>query len=310
MIHRANDHLPIEDGSDILRDKLKPIPILIVGMNRSGTKWLSNLLCQHPSIAGVQSHVHTGIIETNMFRQIPNAFGEITDFEKYAAVIEFWSCTDFFKASGVPKSELYNLDPYPTNYLDIFAALMEHLAARTGASYWLQKISPLDAPAIIRHFDNARVIVISRAARRNIESSVQLARNAGQRASVVRAAALYAVQSKALRIIGGYPKAVSVDFESLRKDTEGTVRMLCQHLEVAYHDKMLQTPFRKNTSFEGTRTRENALSNSEWIIAQLIVLVAKFIPLRLLLGFRWFLRNRNAQFVRGTFSEAITTSKR
>ncbi len=42
-------------------------PIFIVGTNRSGTKWLSNILANHPDVAAVQTERTLGIVETYMF---------------------------------------------------------------------------------------------------------------------------------------------------------------------------------------------------------------------------------------------------
>ena len=71
-------------------------PLFVVGLNRSGTKWLSNTLCQHAEVAGVLHERFTGILETNMLDTIPRVFPDLREGDDYAAVIELWSATEFF----------------------------------------------------------------------------------------------------------------------------------------------------------------------------------------------------------------------
>ena len=69
-------------------------PIFIVGKNRSGTKWLSNILLNHPNIAGIQSDYHRGILETNMFQNMPIIFGNLKDIDNFIGVTEPYEESD------------------------------------------------------------------------------------------------------------------------------------------------------------------------------------------------------------------------
>lgn len=46
---------------------MMPLPVFVVGRNRSGTTWLANQLCEHPDIAGVQQERRHGIHESAYF---------------------------------------------------------------------------------------------------------------------------------------------------------------------------------------------------------------------------------------------------
>ena len=67
--------------------KCQPTPVIVIGMTRSGTKWLSNILCNHSEMIGVQSEQHGGIIETNMFHIMPRKFN-LSFADDYIAFIE------------------------------------------------------------------------------------------------------------------------------------------------------------------------------------------------------------------------------
>jgi hypothetical protein len=51
-----------------------PTPLLVIGANRSGTQWLSNILCNHSDVMSVHFAEHCGIIETNSYPQIECKF--------------------------------------------------------------------------------------------------------------------------------------------------------------------------------------------------------------------------------------------
>ena len=85
----------------------KPSPILVIGKNRSGTKWVSNLLANHSSIRAVQAPQHGGIIETNFFGMMQQVFGDIGRVENYIAAVEAclllaWTAMKPSRAVNVP----------------------------------------------------------------------------------------------------------------------------------------------------------------------------------------------------------------
>ena len=114
-------------------------PVLVIGMDRSGTKWLSNILCNHYDIIGIQYEKAYGILETNMFGIMQKRFGDISALENYIGFIELWAQTNFFRISGIEKSFFYNLN-YKPSVLELFEILMNELAKRQKKEFWLQKM--------------------------------------------------------------------------------------------------------------------------------------------------------------------------
>jgi len=71
-------------------------PIFVLGRNRSGTKWLTNLIANHPDVYCVQSESHGGVIETNLFDRADTSFGNPAIAENYIAFMAWFEQTDFF----------------------------------------------------------------------------------------------------------------------------------------------------------------------------------------------------------------------
>ena len=102
-------------------------PIIVVGMNRSGTKWLSNIIARHRDVIAVQSPRTNGIVETNMFGPLPDKF-DLSSPDEYIGLVELWAATHFFRCTGVDKELFYGLRPRPTSGLQLFDVLMSAYA--------------------------------------------------------------------------------------------------------------------------------------------------------------------------------------
>lgn len=71
-------------------------PIFVIGRNRSGTKWLSNIIASHHDVAAVQHEEHFGILEaTDVFLNMPILFGDLSIAENYMGFLDCFSQTDF-----------------------------------------------------------------------------------------------------------------------------------------------------------------------------------------------------------------------
>ena len=294
---RAVSSLAAEPGT-------KPVPLIVVGMNRSGTKWLSNILCNHPEVAGIQSPLHTGILETNFFGTVQRMFGDALPVDHYVGLVEMWAQSDFFKASGVEKELFYRLRPRPTGPLQMFLTLMDDVARRRGARYWLQKTSPLVAREILPRLPHARVVVTKRATLPLLESTVRLRRDLGERISPLRAAAIFALEDKILRRIEAGAGVLVTSYERIESDAAGEISRLCAALELRYDAGLLRVPFDRNTSFQSARDR-SVFSPLERIMLRTTTAAARWIPLELLARLRDRLRKQDARLVEGTFRELI-----
>ena len=283
----------------------KPVPLIVVGMNRSGTKWLSNILCNHPEVAGIQSPLHTGILETNFFGTMQRIFGEELPVDHYVGLVEMWAQSDFFKAAGVEKEFFYALRPRPTGPLQLFVTLMEEVARRRRARYWLQKSSPLMASEILAQLPPSRVIVTRRSALPLLESTVRLRRDLGEPISAIRAAAIFALEDKILGQIERGANALATSYERIENAPEAEASRLCAALGLAYDPMLLRVPFDRNTSFQRAGEREQVFSELERLAIRGSIAAARMIPFAPL---RWLwdrLRKGDTHLVEGTFREII-----
>jgi hypothetical protein len=209
-------------------------PIIIVGINRSGTHWVANILSNNPHVATVQYERGGGAFETNMFTNFPKSFGDLKYPDNYVGLIELWAETDFFKCAGIDKGFFYNLENRPTDYFVLFRMLMEKYAADQNKKYWLQKVNPYDGVKCIAHYPDANFIVIKRNVVDVIKSSVKGAatKYGIKKKQLVKRVFLYVFQEKILQSIkNGY---IYIEYEDLKANTEKEVKRICEALSLSF----------------------------------------------------------------------------
>jgi hypothetical protein len=221
-------------------------PIFVIGNNRSGTKWISNLLLGHPDIAGIQSPNHKGILETGLLTAFPEIFGSLTNSDSRIGCIECFAATDYFRLTGFDKDVLYRLPV--ENYHEFFRALMDRLADERGAGWWLQKFSPIALPGLMRHFSDARYVMITRGVTPTIRSNMIMAGDPPRWRSAIRHLYWYHYGIRQMRGYRNHPGVLGVEYETLLADPEKTVRWLCGELGLDFTPTMLETRFQRNHS--------------------------------------------------------------
>lgn len=255
-------------------------PIIVVGMNRSGTKWVSNIVCGHEDVVGVQSRRTCGILETNMLGAMYEKF-DLDYADDYVGLIELWSVTEFFRRAGVDKDFFYRLDPRPRNALQLFELLMNEVARREGKRYWLQKTPPVTAERALAYFTNARVIVVRRNLLDTARSTLILQQRYGA-ANLARAARRYAWQAKLLdRICRRYP-AIEVRYEALAADPSREKARLFTELGLDPARVTSEDRFPRNTSFPDDRQRRQVLSRRDRLVVRGVAAACACVPLPLL----------------------------
>ena len=277
-------------------------PIIVIGMNRSGTKWLSNMLSNHSDIVSVQNIRGGGIIETNLFDNFPKAFGDLSYPDNYAGFIECWSKTDFFKTARTDKEILLRLKPGDYDYFNLFRFIMEDLAMRTGKKYWLQKTNPFNALACITHYNNGRFIVIKRNLVDNLKSNIQLRQNRKKgKQHVMKEVFFYKYQEKLLYQIMKHENVSLVSYDALKDDTEKIMKKVCGHLRIDFQPSMLKVGFSPNTSFKSTDQRKKVLSMAQVRMINSYSRIFNSLPLSFFKIARSILADKKHRFIPGTF---------
>lgn len=280
-----------------------PTPIFVLGMNRSGTKWLSNRLANHPDVCAVQAEEYGGILETNLFNIIPHKF-DFTSEDDYAALIALWSQTDFVRRTGVDVRPFVTLQPSLRTPAALFGALMDAYAQRRGTPFWLQKVGPDCAPYVAEQFPHARLVIILRDLLDTVHSTRQLSCNVGQPESLMSATFGYVLWEKHLRRTARRHAALVVHYEQLRRDPPGVMEQVCRHVGLPWDESLLHDSFEPNTSFSGPAAPRTPLPPSTRLGLRTLAWLLHRVPCA---GLQWCSRWRPyarqiKPFVPGTFA--------
>lgn len=276
-----------------------PTPIFVIGMNRTGTKWLSNLLANHPDVAAVQHQDHTGILETNAFDAWPQKFPDLSLDDEYTALAELWSRTDFFRITEADPDFFHRLRPRPGHPVDMLRALMDDLAKRTGRPFWLQKVSPWSAREVFRRFPNARLAAIVRDRMDTLRSTHYLVTQGAHRIPF-KTIVSHHLQERLLEQ-ARRRGAAFVRYEDLRTRPEEELARVCTGLGLRFDPRMLELPWERNTSFRTGNARGFSFSASERRRIRLLGAVVGRLPDFALAGTRALFRTRFTPVVGGTF---------
>ena len=255
-------------------------PIILIGMNRTGTKWVSNTLCTHDDVIGAQSERARGILETNIFGAMQDKF-DLSNPDEYIGFLELWAKTELFQQTNVDKEIFYKLKPRPRNMLHMFDLLMCEFARLHRKSYWLQKTSPLRAAMALNYFDSALVVVVRRNMLDTLKSTWAMQMR-HRRRKILRTTFAYVRDRKIMDAIAKKRKVVQVHYEVLRDQTQSEINRLCRELGLDPEKISVQSPFRKNTSFQSEKQRESIMSREEAFIAKFAAALFGMIPLRVM----------------------------
>jgi hypothetical protein len=229
-----------------------PKPIFIVGNQRSGTTWLSNILCQHNKIIGVQSEPF-GIRESSYFNFIEGFFGSLKKDNNFIQFIETIGSMDYFRLTGIKKDLLYQKKP--KTYSQAFRLLMDSFANKEKAEYWLEK-SPghtLFLRKISNYYKDSKFIGIKRNTLDTLRSAVRrtvIRNNFIKKIFIIKRLLQHFKYSKHLNRFNSLSNRILIiNYEDLIKSTQETLTKLCNFLDIEYEPSLLIEKYRPNTSF-------------------------------------------------------------
>lgn len=261
-----------------------PTPIFVLGLQRSGTTWLANLLIEHAAIAGVASEDHFGVHESIFFSHFARFFGDLTDQAERARFLAAFGDSDYFLLTGLEPEWLKGCGA--RDYPGFFRALMDEVARRRGARMWLEK-SPhhtLLADQLARDFPDARFLCIVRGAAGQVRSRLGLtergARYPGRAGEILRACSAASLYARHLRefAAGGANRRLVV-FEELKADLEGGMRGIAEFLGVPFDGAMTRTSYTANSSFRSDEERRRELSTLDRLLIGAASRALSLVPL-------------------------------
>ena len=268
--------------------RLETTPIFVLGLQRSGTTWLANMLCRHASCIGIQSEDHQGIHESVYFSHFSRSYGNLSDEESYSRFVRHFSQSDFFLLSDVSPSWFSEFSD--RGYATIFHGLMEHVALRGGATHWVEK-SPhhsLHCYELAELYPNAKFVCILRDSKTLIPSLLSAPWRPRtpyplRALAILRTCMTYTLYTKHLvQFAEKMPNAKLVRYEELTENTEKELTRLCDFLDLPYQAEMVDVPFKRNTSFRTNEERSICTSALDMLLVRLFLSIMWLVPHRLL----------------------------
>lgn len=249
-----------EGGEEGGEEGRRPRPIFVLGLQRSGTTWIANMLEAHPEIAAVSAARHRGVHESIFFSHFARSYGPLGEDAAFARFAADFTASDYFRLSGMDAGRF--LAARPRDYAAAFRLVMEEVAARKKARYWLEK-SPHHTPLcdeLARLFPDALFIAITRdsaSLTRSRLSAYGRVPPAGLRRvrALCRAGFANAFYRRLVeRFHAGNPgRCLRVTFEDLRADHDGEIRRIAGFLGIDGRPELFEPRFAANSSFTGDR---------------------------------------------------------
>jgi hypothetical protein len=214
----------------------------------------------------VQREGAGGVVETNMFSNMKQVFGDLKYDENYLGMVVCFSETNFFKLTGLDKKLLF--ERKICDYFTFFQNVMDLYAKHQERQYWVQKSSVENFKELYEAFPNAKFIIIEREIVDNVRSTIGLYKLRGDTPpNIVKAATKWYLDHKILSNYYGKANVTYATFDTLKNRRLKLAHNLCDFIGLQFDENMLKDRFDKNSSFQKGIKKEKTLSlKDEWII--------------------------------------------
>ena len=274
---------------------------MVVGRERSGTKWLTNLIANHPEISCVQAVIHGGVLETNLLDRMESVFGSFAIKENRIGFNHCMQQTVFYKQTGLPISFIehgnFN-DP-----VDFFVQMMDQYAVNNNSTGWVQKANSLLAEKLRSRIPDVKIIAIHRNPIDNLVSTSKTSLIDFRYRNIGRMMAGYVYAQKYEEKFCRKHGISKIKFENLKSDRIETMRHVFDVIGYDFDDSMLVDRFEKNSSFKKIKRPELKMAEKRKL--QRLFKLLSLVPLPMLK----FVRDRFGhgrlapeRFVSGTFT--------
>ena len=260
-------------------------PIFVLGLQRSGTTWLANMLEAHPEVTAISAARHQGVHESIFFSHFASSYGPLGEDANFRRFLADFTACDYFKLSGVDRG--WFIVRCPRDYPGAFRLLMDAASEREGTRYWLEK-SPhhtLLCDDLARDFPDARFLAITRdvttltASRLNAYGRVP--RRSGRRwPALCRAGLANAFYGRIIErfCAANAERCLAVSFEALRADRAREIARIAAFLGVDGRPELFQPRYPANSSFTGPRRADAEITPSERALLRALDRLFRLLP--------------------------------
>lgn len=251
--------------------QLKPSNVFIVGVGRSGTKFLQSILNGHPELnistetQFLSSALHDGFIKT------ANKIGDLKDDTNLEALVDKMFNNEIFGAFWKRKilkdkqSILQKFKASDREFKTLFRIIIEEDMLQNNKTIAGEKTPShlYHVDTLFKWFPQAKIIQIIRDPRKVLASEMH--KNLKPDHPLKKGSMFYNLSLLFYVLINWnnsakldkkymqkYPQRyMSVRYEDLLKDHENTVRKVCDFLNLSFNSSMLNPPVR-GSSFSGS----------------------------------------------------------
>lgn len=273
--------------------------IFVIGRDRSGTKWLSNLLANHNGISAVQREGAGGILESNVLRNYDKIF-DLTNREDRSAFEILFKQDNFYKCAAVQPEQIDFENT--THFYPFFEYFMDAFAQKNGTNAWVQKTSSLTLPKVVEKIPESKIILIQRDVVSNVISSALLNNRQLTNVGLLKNTLSYREHRKIEKKYQNLKNVYVVKYEDLKKNPESVIKDLCNWLDIRYDKEMLQVVYRPNTSYK--KNKEQYYSKPTIRKVKFYSFWLSLIPLKVI---RWIKIIKNIK-KRGEYLQPLTFS--
>ncbi|MFZ1468778.1 MAG: sulfotransferase [Paracoccaceae bacterium] len=269
-----------------------PVPILILGIQRSGTTYAANLLAAHPEIAAVTDARHQGVHESVFFSHFARMFGDWSVTENRDAAVAEFLRSDYFVLCRADAAETRAAMLLAPTAAEAFRRVMDAVATRAGAKAWLEK-SPhhtLLADRIAADLPDAQFLCVTRETEDFIRSRLwsfgrvppPYPRRAALIAKACASNVLHGRYMAGLTRRLGPARVHHIRYDQLRRDADVALDpLLCQ---IGLRPQAGRRPaFAPNSSFANAAERHAALSRADRVLIRMFDLAMRALPQPLLM---------------------------
>lgn len=250
----------------------RPVPLFILGLQRSGTTFAANLLAAHPQIAAVAHARHRGVHESVFFSHFARLFGDWSETGARAEAVAAFLDSDYFRLTGLDAAATGAAMQAAQTPGAAFRQVMDTLAQQGGRRVWIEK-SPhhtLLAAEIADMLPDAHFLCIARETADFTRSRLwaygrQPPRYPGRARVILRACLSNAFHQ---RFMAGLPVRIganrvhAVGYAALARDPDAALAPLLSALGLAPLAGR-RPDFAANSSFASAASRAAALGRSD-----------------------------------------------